>query len=55
VVGPLAVTAVIGLAASGQHSRTIATSDLGQLVKEGQITRIEVRGDSARRPQVTHG
>ena len=48
-IGLLAVTGVVGLLAiaNGQHSRSIPMSDLAQLVKQGEIARIEVSGESA--------
>jgi cell division protease FtsH len=48
-IGLLAVVGVVGLiaVASGPRARTIPISDLAQLVKQGQITTIEVSGDSA--------
>jgi hypothetical protein len=48
-IGLRAVTGVVGLIAIAnvQHSRGIPTSDLAHLVKQGEITRIEVTGDSA--------
>jgi cell division protease FtsH len=48
-IGLLAVTGLVGLIAiaNGQHLRSIPMSDLAQLVKQGEITRIEVGGDSA--------
>ena len=48
-IGLLAVTGVVGLIAiaNGQHSRSIPMSDLAQLVKQGEITGIEVSGNTA--------
>ena len=45
----LALAGVVGLVAvaSGPHTRSIPISELAQLVKQGQISTIEVGGDGA--------